>query len=527
MEAGVEAAGWTAWDVLSYTLGGAALVVVSVPLLVLLWLFDTLIWSRYVGNPLRKLPRATDPAESWLFGMGPVSVQEPSLAPNLRWAIQCKGAPLVYFRFWLWDRVMVTDPDLLKRILVTESSNFSKRLLPYQSVKLISGDGLVVSDFEKHDRHRKMVSEAFHYKHLKSLVSVFSKQANLLVKHWKGNDGKMVPVHEDINKCTLNVIGLTAVAYDFDSFAQEDTVGKLFGQTFLNMTKAHRDHRIHIVPFFRYLPTEANKRRTELREATNDVIASIIRSKRAQHASIRARGEVPVINDILDILIQVKDEHGLLTDEELLDETKTFVVAGNDTTATHVVWTLYALARHPEYYQKCIEEVDEVLGDKEEIVAEDIGKLKFLSMCMKESLRMYPPVPLTPRHVENDVELAGYHIPAGTVLFVSSLVMHHLPWLWEKPEVYDPYRFSPERSKDRHPYSFLPFIHGPRNCIGQRFATMEATVILAKIMQNYRLSLPADYKLTTTVSITYHPTPKLEMILRDRPTAEDRATLAV
>lgn len=515
------------YGIASYTFALVSIVAFCGLALLSLWLFDLLVWRRYVRNPLRKLPRAHDPEESWLFGMGPVSVKEPSLGPNLRWAIQCKGSPLVYFRFWLWDRVMVTDPDLIKRILVTESSNFSKRLLPYQSVKLISGDGLVVSDFEKHDRHRKMVSEAFHYKHLKSLVSVFSKQANLLVQHWKGFDGKMVPVHEDVNKCTLNVIGLTAVAFDFDSFAQEDTVGKLFGQTFLNMTKAHRDARIHIVPFFRYLPTEANRKRNELRQATNEVIASIIRAKRARHDSLRARGEVPVVNDILDILIQVKDEHGLLTDEELLDETKTFVVAGNDTTATHVVWTLYALARHPEYYQKCIEEVDEVLGDNEEITAEDLGKFKFLSMCMKESLRMYPPVPLTPRHVEKDVELAGYHIPAGTVLFVSSLVMHHLPWLWENPEVYDPYRFSPENSKDRHPYSFLPFIQGPRNCIGQKFATMEATVILAKIMQHYRLSLPPDYKLTTTVSITYHPTPKLEMILRDRPTIEDRASNSV
>lgn len=526
MEAGTDAA-WTLWDLLGLSLGLGALIVLALPLLGLLWLFDLLVWRRYVSNPLRKIPRAEDPAESWLFGMGPVSVSEPALAPNLRWAIANKGSPLVYFRFWFWDRVMVTDPDLLKRILVTESHNYSKRLLAYDSVKLVSGDGLVVSNFEKHDRHRKMVSEAFHYKHLKSLVSIFSKQANLLVKHWRGMDGKVVPVHEDINKCTLNVIGLTAVAYDFDSFAEDDTVGKLFGQTFLNMTKAHRDLRIHTVPLFRYLPTEANRRRTELRNATNDVIASIIRAKRAKHASIRARGEVPVINDILDILIQVKDEHGLLTDEELISETKTFVVAGNDTTATHVVWTLYALARHPEYYRKCIEEVDEVLGDKEDIEADDIGKFKFLGMCMKESLRMFPPVPLTPRHVENDVELAGYRIPAGTVLFVSSLVMHHLPWLWENPEVYDPYRFSPERSKDRHPYAFLPFIHGPRNCIGQRFASMEATVILAKIMQSYRLDLVPGYKLTTTASITYHPSPKLEMVLENRPTAADSASTCV
>uniref|UniRef100_A0A8C8ZAJ3 Cytochrome P450 n=1 Tax=Prolemur simus TaxID=1328070 RepID=A0A8C8ZAJ3_PROSS len=162
----------------------------------------------------------------------------------------------------------------------------------------------------------------------------------------------------------------------------------------------------------------------------------------------------------------------------------------HDTTASGLSWVLYNLAKHPEYQERCRQEVQELLRDREpkEIEWEDLAQLPFLTMCIKESLRLYPPSPTISRYCSQDVVLPdGRVIPKGNICAISIFGIHHNPSVWSDPEVYDPFRFDPENSQERSPLAFIPFSVGPRNCIGKNFAMTEMKVALALTLLRFRV----------------------------------------
>lgn len=194
--------------------------------------------------------------------------------------------------------------------------------------------------------------------------------------------------------------------------------------------------------------------------------------------------------DFLDILLQARDENGSsLTDEQIRVEMDTFMFAGHDTTASAISWALYNIARFPEYQRKCQEEVDGIWKDKEELDWEDINKLNYLTQCMKESMRLFAPVPMVSRSLEKTYEIDGRQVPEGTWAMTNIFCIHRNPLVWENPEKFDPSRFSPENVENRAPHAFVPFSSGPRNCIGQNFAYTEVKVALAKILRRFDLSV--------------------------------------
>lgn len=180
--------------------------------------------------------------------------------------------------------------------------------------------------------------------------------------------------------------------------------------------------------------------------------------------------------DFLDVLLTARDESGQgLSDQEIRDEADTFLFEGHDTTSSIISWMLYTLASHPEAQEKCQEEIDQVLQGKEnkDIEWDDLPKLKYLTMCLKEVLRFHTPVPFIQRMMTKDIEIEGHLVPAGTIVDIQLYVLHHLPSFWQDPEEFRPERFSPENQANTDHYAFLPFSAGPRNCIGQHFAMHE------------------------------------------------------
>nr|XP_033771935.1 cytochrome P450 4F22-like isoform X4 [Geotrypetes seraphini] len=187
--------------------------------------------------------------------------------------------------------------------------------------------------------------------------------------------------------------------------------------------------------------------------------------------------------DFIDILLLSKDADGNgLSDEDLRAEVDTFMFEGHDTTASGLSWILYNLAQHPEYQQKCREEIKELMTGKEveEFDWDDLSQLPFTTMCIKESLRLHPPVTTITRCCTEDLKLPdGKVIPKGITCLISIYGTHHNPTIWPEPEVYNPYRFDPENYQQRSSHAFVPFSAGPRNCIGQNFAMAEMKVVLA------------------------------------------------
>jgi len=168
---------------------------------------------------------------------------------------------------------------------------------------------------------------------------------------------------------------------------------------------------------------------------------------------------------------------------------------GHDTTTSGISWTLYCLARYPEYQEKVREEVRNVLMGRERLEYDDLKELKYTQWVIKEAMRLYPPVFLIFRETSEDIELNGYNIPKGVPIFIPIIALHHNQHFWDNPEKFDPLRFHPSNVEGRDPLAYMPFSAGPRNCIGQNFAMNEERVVVASIVHRFRLSLVEEHRV--------------------------------
>jgi len=210
--------------------------------------------------------------------------------------------------------------------------------------------------------------------------------------------------------------------------------------------------------------------------------------------------------------LEAKDENtgDSLTDKEIKDLCLTFLSAGHETTSNLLVWTLYVFARYPEVQQKCRTEIFEKIGSNP-ISKENIGELKYLSNTINEVLRLYSPVPLIKRNTEKDTNLGGYNIPKGTQIILSMPVLHRSKKHWEDPDLFKPERWD---SKVSHSYWFLPFSDGQRNCIGRKFAQVEATVIIVGILQNFSFRISEAHPFVKKQTVTMRPFPGLTLYVK-------------
>nr|KAG5713252.1 hypothetical protein BaRGS_007779 [Batillaria attramentaria] len=202
--------------------------------------------------------------------------------------------------------------------------------------------------------------------------------------------------------------------------------------------------------------------------------------------------------DFLDILLTAKDENGEgLTPQEIRDEVDTFLFEGHDTTASAISWTMFSLAEHPDIQATCQAEINELMAGRQsdDILWDDLSRLPYLTMCIKEALRLHSPVPFIQRELTQEMEIDGHVVPAGTIVGVVIYDMHHNPTVWENSMEFQPERFTEENITARNPYAFIPFSAGPRNCIGQNFAMHEIKLVLAKMLHRFTYILDPGHKV--------------------------------
>jgi cytochrome P450 len=206
---------------------------------------------------------------------------------------------------------------------------------------------------------------------------------------------------------------------------------------------------------------------------------------------------------------------GAMTPAQLRDEVMTLVLAGFETTANALTWTLYLLAKHPEVARKLEEEALRVLGGRE-ATFEDLPRLEYTERVLSESMRLYPPAWCFERQTVEADEIGGYAIPAGTTIAICPYVLHRNPMYWDDPETFDPDRFLPERSTERSRFAYLPFGDGPRICIGKNFAMMEAKIVLAMLAGVFELRLAGADHVGIDPRITLRPKNGMRMALTPR-----------
>jgi cytochrome P450 len=306
-------------------------------------------------------------------------------------------------------------------------------------------------------------------------------------------------------RLTQRTAGLAFFNLDLNNEA--DTVGRTFTMLLALLLK------YSFFPFPPlWVPTPRNRRLQAGLETLNKVVYGIIaeRRKRASHPGMDT-------GDLLSMLLAARDEETGegMSDQQLRDEVMTLLIAGYETTSVALSWTWYLLSQHPNVEQRLHAELDRVLGGQVPTV-DSLDKLPYTRMVIQEAMRLYPPAfGLTRRAIAED-EIGSYRIEANSIIFVSQYCTHRHPAFWEEPEVFDPERFTPERSAGRPRFAYFPFGGGPRQCIGNNFAIMEAQLVLATIAQRYYLRLVPGHPVEPQVLVTMRPRYGLPMTLHPR-----------
>jgi cytochrome P450 len=393
----------------------------------------------------------------------------------------------------------LSDPELIHEILVNQASRYHKiRLIKYALGPFL-GNGLLTSEGDFWKRQRKLSQPAFHSRRIENYADTMVDYAHKMLAGWKTGDKRRID--REMMKLTLNIVAKTL--FDADVSGDADRVGDLLTR----VLDASNDRINAAVQWPDWLP---NAKRDQMRRdiAELDIILQRFIDERRQSGEDGG--------DLLSMLLAAQDDDGSgMTDKQLRDELMTIFLAGHETTAMNLSWTWYLLSQQPQAVAKLKTEVDRVLGERRATMA-DLAHLPYNEMVIKEALRLYPPAPGVGREPIEDVQIGGYSVPKGALINISFFAMHRHPAYFPDPEVFDPERFSPEREKDIPRYAYLPFGAGPRVCIGNSFALMEARLILATMIQQVELALLPGQQIVPKQLVTVRPQNGIEMSVTRR-----------
>ena len=377
-------------------------------------------------------------------------------------------------RFTVFGReaLLFAEPELIKEVLINQPKNFRKSR-GLQLAKALLGDGLLTSEGEMHKRQRKLASPAF----AKNRMGRYGEEMVRITREHAATytTNERVDANQQMMRLTLAIVNKTL--FDADVTSDAPKVAAALEVILNNMDRL-------LNPFteiMNMLPLPSTLRLREATETLNTIVYRIIAERRANPED---RG------DLLSIFLTAQDDEAghRMTDKQIRDECLTLFIAGHETTANALAWTLYLLAKNPEWIAKTRTEIQEVTGGSL-IAAEHFPRLKVLHNIFAEALRLYPPAWTISREATVDTEIVGYKVTAGTTVVMSQWVMHRHPKYWPDADKFDPDRFLPENESTRPRFAYFPFGGGPRQCIGDQFAWMEGVLILAVLLEKFSPAL--------------------------------------
>lgn len=376
--------------------------------------------------------------------------------------------------------LLVNQPDFLKRILVSNHDHYQKGV-GFEIVKLLLGNGIIVSDGLFWRKQRRMIQPAFGKDVIAQLIDQV-KQANLkLFEKWHelAKQKAIINITDVTNELALEIILRALFSDDLDTiYAQAG------GNPFSILTdNSARDLKLAV----------------KFRGLTN-IVADVIDQRRKQ---------TPTRTDFLSVFMDARDKDTgeAMSDKELIDEVMTLIVAGSETSATTLNWYWYSLSQHPEVEAKLHAEVDNA-GYDQVPGFEDIMALPYTRQVTEEVLRLYPPVWLFTRKAIEDDKLGDFDVAAGTDIFIAPYFLHRHPDYWDEPEKFNPERFTPEAIKQRHKFAYIPFSAGPRRCIGDFFGIAETQIHFGLMARHFKMEHVDDHpvELAPEVNLrTKHP----------------------
>lgn len=418
-----------------------------------------------------------------------------------------EGGDVVSLRMAHQQVLCVFHPRDIKQILVDDAAHYLKQTRGYHKLRLVIGDGLVTSDGAFWKRQRRIAQPAFHRRCLDGFATTMAQAAeDLAVDLCAPRDlGVEVDVAELMHRLTLRIAGETLFSADISADGDE------FGAALGVVLDRFRFLASAPVPYPEWLPTPATVRFWRSLRTMDATVHRLIEERRSS-------GEA--IPDLLGLFMAAKDpETGEgMSPKQLRDEAMTMLTAGHETTANSLAWTFYLLATHPAIGRRVSAEAQAALGAGPAAggAMEVLSKLPYTHQVVQESMRLFPPVWAIGRRAAKDTVVGGYRVRRGTYVYMTPWVTHRLPAFWPDPEGFDPDRFAPDavaaRKAEGHPrYAWFPFAGGPRQCIGDRFAMMEAVLVLATLCRDFRFELRPGHPVVPDASVTLRPRDGLPM----------------
>ena len=373
---------------------------------------------------------------------------------------------------------LVSEPALLEEVFRSNAKRYTRITRVYQAMAVFLGRGILTTEGEHWRKHRRIVQPAFHKRRLQSFATDIVRFTREAMKGWVGElDAREAMMHLTLRIVSETLLGVRTGS-DADRIGKAIDAGQRYAESAIG---AFVD-----LPLF--VPTTRNRQIRRANAVMDQIAFRLIADKRREPS-----------DDVLSMLIESRDEDGdPLPDRQIRDELLTLLGAGHETTANGLSWTIMYLSKHPHVMRRLQAEVDDVLGEREPTF-DDVAKLTYTRRVLDESLRLAPPAWTTGRLSIEDHELGGKPMPPGTLALLSPYVTHRRPDLWDNPEGFDPDRWEDAQLE---PFTFFPFGGGPRKCVGEAFAYLESTLVLAMIAQHRTFDLVPGHPIVPNPQIT-------------------------
>jgi cytochrome P450 len=423
--------------------------------------------------------------------------------PIENWPIETYEEPFVWAKLFGKNLVMVSDPELIKGILVDHADAFEKALSMRRSLGPSLGDSILLAEGARWRWQRRASAPSFRHERILSFFPAMHKAAEVARDKMLAQSGSEVSMAHEMMHVTFDIIVDTmlsgAAGLDVDRVEQSitDSISATTWSLLLTLTGLPK-----------WTP-HPNKRIAA--RGRNYLKGEFLRIAKERRANPSDR------NDLLSLLVSATDaETGTaMNDQDLADNIFTFIAAGHETTALALTWTFYLLSQHPSIEERVLAEIADVTNG-ESLKQDDVDKLAYTKQVLMEAMRLYPPAAMVVRTALRDIELPGLTIPKGTPVNVPIYATQRHKRIWSSPDTFDPDNFTQEAIKSRHRYSYLPFGAGPRICIGMSFALTEAAIILATILPAVHATLRPGYVPHPQLRVTLRPMGGMPMTIERR-----------
>jgi cytochrome P450 len=394
---------------------------------------------------------------------------------------------VVQYRILNTPAYLLNRPDLIEEVLIHQYRNFVKGRI-YGATRQSFGEGLLTSEGEAWQKQRLLVQPAFHHERIAAYADLAVMETCQLMQGW--TDHQTLDIYTEMKRLTLQIASKSL----FSASLSDQT--RLVSQA-LHVVLEEFNARMNtglLIPDS--IPTPGNLRLNRAVRRLESIVYQIINERRTENVDH---------GDLLSMLLNARDVVGrLMTERELRDEVLTLIIAGHDTTALALSWTFYLLATNPEVEATLSAELQTQLCGRPP-TANDVPRLRFAEMVIKESLRLYPTAWGISRVALNDCDIGGYFIPARSSVVISQWVTQRDPRYFEAPLDFEPLRWEAEQTKPFPKFAYFPFGGGPRRCIGHAFAMMETILILAAVAQRFQFRLVPNQVIEPTPSFTLYP----------------------